>query len=205
MAHANQISLVCSAIVPGNSANGSVVCPQFDQNGVLTLVTLTLVGRIDGSVTLDNNDPNPESGVGNASAMFVFGPLSGFQVSLPVVVATAGSGNQPVPSKSSQTSSVSSGNSTVTDANSTNLAPYTGSGSFGIPVSEQTTSNVTGTGNFGGMVSTSATATADVSYTFNASDPLTVTGAASVPEPGTWLLTALALAAMVFAVRRRAA
>ena len=216
LAYANQINLMCSAIASGNSRQATIVCPQFDDHGILTLVTITLMGDVDGSVTLNNSDSSSTSGQATVSTAFSFGPLDGFAIGMPEVIVAASTGNQPVGAKGSTTTHVS-GSKNVTDTNNTDLAPYQGSGTYSIPVAEQTTSTISGGGSLGGSVSTQTTASADVSYTFtNPGNNSLLQGALSgavlpgsgatdpVPEPETWLLMGCMLGTVYLIRRRRA-
>jgi heme-degrading monooxygenase HmoA len=171
LARANQINLLCSTVGPGNSEHATIACPQFSADGVLTLVTITLTGSLDGSITLNNTDLTAAMGQGSMSAMFTFGPLLGFQVPLVGLTATASTGNQNVPGKGSDTTPVNSGKVSTTDTNSSNVSSYKGSGSFPVGVDTQSTSTISGGGSLGGTLSAQTTASAAVMYTYSPGVP----------------------------------
>jgi hypothetical protein len=160
-------------------------------------MSIELDGSIMGSITLTNNSTALQTGSGATSSQFSAGSLIGFALAGPLFTTTFTTGSQTLEPSATQTFSSLSGSGTAMITNTTNFAPYIGSGTFTIPVSTLSQFSVVGGGgNFAGSQSTEATANALVTYTY---DQISTT-----PEPGTAVLTGgAALLILGLVLRRR--
>ena len=195
IASASTLLVTCSTLSgPTDLNGGNIVCPQF--NGLnLTEISIALSGGISGSITLTNNASVTETGAGTTNSTFTVGPLTGFSILAPLFSSMFTTGTQSLTAGQSKTFSALSGTGGASITDSTVFAPYTGAGSFNIPVSTATMLNITGGGgNFGGSQSTSANATASVTYTF---------GTTTVPEMGTPVYLVTGLGAILLGLLRR--
>jgi len=194
-ASATIMTVTCSTLNGPTELNGNVVCPQF--NGLnLQNIAITINGGISGSITLTNNASVAETGSGTTTSAFMVGPLGGFTLASPLFAAMFSTGTLSVAAGQSQTSSGLTGTGSATITDTSVFAPYTGAGSFNIPILTSSMLNITGGGgNFAGSQSTSGSATASVAYTFGTTT--------TVPEIGTPLYLVTGVGAILVGLLRR--
>jgi hypothetical protein len=194
-ASATIMTVTCSTLNGPTELNSNVVCPQF--NGLnLQNIAITISGGISGSITLTNNASVAESGAGTTTSQFMVGSLGGFTLANPLFAAMFTTGTLSLAAGQSKASSGLTGTGSATITDTSVFAPYTGAGSFNIPISTSTMLNITGGGgNFAGGQSTSANATASVAYTFGTTT--------TVPEVGTPLYLVTGVGAILIGLLRR--
>jgi hypothetical protein len=194
-ASATIMTVTCSTLNGPTEINGNVVCPQFSGLG-LQSVAITVDGTISGSISLTNNASNTQTGEGTTTSGFMVGPLTGFIIANPLFSATFNTGLQSLTAGQNKAFSGLSGTGSATITDTSVFAPYTGAGSFDIPVLTSTMLMITGGGgNFAGSQSTTGSATATVTYTFGS----------TAPEIGTPIYLATGLGAILLGLWRRRA
>ena len=195
IASASIITVSCSTLNGPTEINGSLVCPQFSGLN-LQSIAITVDGGVSGSISLTNNATITETGTGTTTSQFTVGPLAGFTILVPFFSPMFSTGLQSLIAGQTRTFSGLTGTAAGTINDNSVLAPYTGVGTFLIPLSTSTMLMITGGGgNFAGGQSTSANATATVTYTFGS----------TVPEVGTPLYLATGLGAILIGLWRRRA
>lgn len=175
---------------------GALVCPQFNvANAVLTSMTITFTGDIDGTVGLTNNTQQVQSGTAETNSRFTFGPLSGFALPAPMFTVIASTGQVSLNPGETKTMSVT-GTQVATYSNTADFVPYVGAGTFNVNVGTQTFLLLSfGGGNVGASQLTQARAAAEVSYEYRE--------LSTVPEPTTLALLGTGLLGATIRRRRK--
>jgi hypothetical protein len=143
----------------------------------LTGVSFKLDGHIEGTITLQNNNPDQSTQIqGTTNVEMTLGD------NLVVIFPTYTTGKKTIPKKSSQTFTNLSGDASDTSGLiTTGLGAYKGNGYFDLGVGTLSGIAFLGGGGFaGGSQETYASAEGEVTYYFEESQ--------TVPEPGTLLL-----------------
>jgi hypothetical protein len=199
VASASMLVVNCSVVSgPTELVSANISCGQFNLGGGFTLsnINITVSGGITGSITLTNGDTAPQSGSGTSTTSFNFGGLAGFSFSNPIYSPSFTTGPQALAAGQTKTFPGLSATGNGTLGNDTTIfAPYTGAGTFNVPVSTSTFFSSGGTGgSFSAAQSSSANSTAVVTYTYGP--------AAATPEPTTISLLGLGLIGFGFVARK---
>ena len=199
VASASTMIVNCSVVSgPTELVAANIACGQFNLGGGFTLsnINIAVSGGIAGSITLTNGDVNPQSGSGTSTTSFSFGGLSGFSFVNPIYSPSFTTGLQPLAGGETKPFGGLSAAGNGTLGNDTTIfAPYTGVGTFNIPVSTSTFVSSGGTGgSFSAAQASSANSTAQVTYTYDV--------AAAAPEPTTISLLGLGLLGFGFVARK---
>jgi hypothetical protein len=163
---------------------------------VLTSITITVTGEIDGTITLTNNSTSSQTATGSTSSTFTVEALSGFSFSSPLFTASLTTGSQLLTAGQSKTfSGLTSGTDSGMLTNSALFGPYIGGSFFDVFVDTLTGISITGGGgNIAGAQSTTAQAGATVDYEYRIAGP--------TPEPATFSMLGLGLLACGFVARK---
>ena len=190
----------CTPVSGPTELAANIACPQFNLLGqTLSNISICVQGGISGTITLTNGDNAPHgTNSGTTSTNFSFGALTGFTFINPIFSASFTTGNRALAANQTLTvpglasTPISTG---TLGGDTTSFAPYTGGGSFNIPVATDTMFSSSGGGGFfSANQASNANATATVTYTYGP----TVT----TPEPATLSLLGLGLLGCGFMIRR---
>ena len=186
----------CSTIaVSGinNTLNDTIFCPQFDSGlGALQSIQITINGSSDETLGITNHNGVDEIVTIAGEEDFTVSAIPGF--TFPSALFSALNTITPfVPGDNvTHDYSYSVSGSGDLGMNTTSLASYIGSGTFGIGVSAANNTTVSGKAVGSFPVAAATSATAAVTYTFT-------------PEPASFLLAGCSLAALALVLRIRRA
>jgi hypothetical protein len=196
---ATPLVVSCTPVSGPTELNDNIACPQFSTGlGALISIEITVTGSISGSLTLTNNTATVQRTNATTTSQMNVGSLAGFSFVDPIFVASFTTGLQSL--NAGQTvafTGLTGGGSASLGTNTSILAPYTGLGTFDIPISTLSGFNlVGGGGHIGSLQTTSGTANAVVTYNYQ---PQNDTG---TPEPASMALVGGGLLALGWTAKR---